>query len=112
VDRKYYLKSLYTPLIRMFLPIVVQLRGTSSSSSMDAKSALLEAERILFDITKHRPWRHDATLRTACMENSPLFMAFKRQRERAAAAASSSASAAADSTENEEEVAPANKKQK
>ncbi len=100
VDRKYYLKSLYTPLIRMFLPIVVQLRNTTTTC-VDAKNALREAERILFDITKHRLWRQDATLRTACIENLPLFIAFKRQRERAAAAAAAS--------KEDEEAATANK---
>ena len=35
---------------------------------------------MLFDITKRRPWRHDAALRSACLAKSPLMMAFARQR--------------------------------
>lgn len=86
VDRKYYLKGLYTPLIRMFLPIVIQLRA-ALEKDIDPKTTLAEAERVLFGITKQRPWRHDAALRGACMANSPLVMAFKRQRERAESSA-------------------------
>ena len=76
VDRKYYLKSLYTPLINLFLPIVRQLRVDKD----DEKNTLAETERILFDITKRRPWRQDEALKRACMANSPLLMAFARQR--------------------------------
>jgi DNA polymerase elongation subunit (family B) len=76
VDRKYYLKSLYTPLINLFLPIVRQRR----EDKVDEKNAVAETDRLLFDITKHRPWRQDEALRRACMANSPLVMAFARQR--------------------------------
>ena len=84
VDRKYYLKSLHTPLTAMFLPIVRQMRVLAAAADInDPKITLTETERMLFDITKHRPWRQDAALRGACIANSPLVMAFAVQRARA-----------------------------
>ena len=85
VDRKYYLKSLQTPLMALFLPIVKQQRQKHSSSPtiiIDDKACIADTANLLFDITKRRPWKHDAALRAACMSNSPLVMAFAKQQRR------------------------------
>jgi hypothetical protein len=62
VDRQYYLKSLRTPLINMFLPIVSQ-----GSVADPAK----ETERLLFEATKRRPWRTKQRI-----ADSPIARAF------------------------------------
>lgn len=74
VDRKYYLESLRTPLMNMFLPIMMQ-------RMRNAEAAKREAERVLFGVTKGRAWRRDAALRQTCLANSPLLRAFAVQSE-------------------------------
>jgi hypothetical protein len=86
VDRKYYLKSLRTPLVNMFMPIVAQKYEAGGKMKADTKwytdVAAKETERLLFDVTKRRPWRFDAALRKASIENSPLALAFSRGKKR------------------------------
>jgi hypothetical protein len=88
VDRKYYLKSLRTPLINMFMPIVAQKFENSGEMKGDPKwftdKAAAETERLLFDITKQRPWRFDAALKKASIDKSPLALAFAKCKKRAA----------------------------
>jgi hypothetical protein len=81
VDRKYYLKSLRTPLINMFLPIVSQkhdVEGKKDSNEWYAAEAAKETETLLFDVTKRRAWKTNAALRSASIANSPLALAFAR----------------------------------
>jgi DNA polymerase delta subunit 1 len=88
VDRKYYLKSLHTPLINMFMPIVAQKFENSGEMNADpkwfTKKAETDTERLLFDITKQRPWRFNAALKKASIDKSPLALAFSKCKKRAA----------------------------
>ena len=89
VDRKYYLKSLRTPLINMFMPIVAQKFENSGAK------AAAETERLLFDATKQRPWRFDAALKKASIDKSPLALAFSKCKKRPAEAPAAVEAAAA-----------------
>ncbi len=87
VDRRYYLKSLRTPLINMFLPIVAQkhdVEGKKDSHEWYAAQVAKETDHLLFDITKHRAWKTNAASRQASIANSPLAMAFAKTQKREA----------------------------
>ena len=72
----------------MFSPIVAQKFEDSGKMKSDPKwfteEAAAETERMLFDVTKNRAWRTNATLKKASIDNSPLALAFSRCKKRAA----------------------------
>jgi hypothetical protein len=72
----------------MFMPIVAQKFENSGEMNADpkwfTKKAETDTERLLFDITKQRPWRFNAALKKASIDKSPLALAFSKCKKRAA----------------------------
>ena len=99
VDRNYYIQSLRTPILNLFLPIFTQnLKmqqsggggGGGETSESEKKrrmheAALAAAESALFDVIKQRPMLHEPATRKARLEASAIAMAFAKQHKARAA---------------------------
>jgi DNA polymerase delta subunit 1 len=75
VDRQYYLDALRVPLDNIFYPICLQRHPVEAREM---------ATRMLWECVRNLPLRTSAAKRRACVDASPIAMAFKRQASRLA----------------------------
>ena len=95
VDRDYYIQSLKNPIMNLFLPIIVQQQQEEDEEEQqqqvakskgkkrkatDNERALRVAEEMLFSSIKNKAMKHESSVRRARMEQSPIAMAFAKQR--------------------------------
>lgn len=74
IDRKYYLEALRVPLENIFLPIYCQLLANSK------ERAVVEFNKMIWNLTKNRPFSCSAEAKNAKKYESPIAKAFGLKR--------------------------------